>query len=82
LPLLSTAQPALIVEFSDEKLWAAGQALMPFYTFEPLTAQHWLLLRGAFTTCKRLSKPEGVLVSSCLMLEAKTLGSWVFGGVP
>jgi FkbM family methyltransferase len=43
LQLLAAARPALIVEFSDDNLLAAGQAMLPFYTFESLTAQHWLL---------------------------------------
>jgi hypothetical protein len=36
-------------------------------------------LRGAFTTCKELLKPGGILVN--FLPRTKTLGSWVFGRV-
>lgn len=43
ISLLPTAKPILIVEFSNDVLLAEGWELLPFYTFERLAAQHWML---------------------------------------
>jgi hypothetical protein len=41
--LLATLKPTLIVEFTNQELLRAAQALYPFYSFESLTLRHWLL---------------------------------------
>jgi FkbM family methyltransferase len=41
--LFSTAGPALLVEFSNAALLMQARGLLPYYTFERLAGQHWLL---------------------------------------
>jgi FkbM family methyltransferase len=40
---LQRARPPLIVEFSDEITFAEARSLLPFYTFSPISATHWVL---------------------------------------
>lgn len=39
---LARAKPRVIVEFSNDDLLAQARALLPFYTFERLSQNHWL----------------------------------------